>query len=139
MKDYASIYLKFCLGIVFIIIAHQAILSVFQPNGFQDVFYYSIQQSYLLFIFTSFIFLKVNSILFKKKQEQLGFLFLIFSTLKSILIFGLLSSTFTGLENYINFERGQYLFLFVAFLALDVYQTSCFLRKSTSKQKNIDK
>lgn len=139
MKDYASIYLKFCLGIVFIIIAHQAILSVFQPNGFQDVVYYSIQQSYLLFIFTSFIFLKVNSILFKKKQEQLGFLFLIFSTLKSILIFGLLSSTFTGLENYINFERGQYLFLFVAFLALDVYQTSCFLRKSTSKQKNIDK
>ena len=139
MKDYVSIYLKFCLGIVFIIIAHQAILSVFQPNGFQDVVYYSIQQSYLLFIFTSFIFLKVNSILFKKKQEQLGFLFLIFSTLKSILIFGLLSSTFTGLENYINFERGQYLFLFVAFLALDVYQTSCFLRKSTSKQKNIDK
>jgi hypothetical protein len=139
LKDYASIYLKFCLGIVFIIIAHQAILSVFQPNGFQDVVYYSIQQSYLLFIFTSFIFLKVNSILFKKKQEQLGFLFLIFSTLKSILIFGLLSSTFTGLENYINFERGQYLFLFVAFLALDVYQTSCFLRKSTSKQKNIDK
>lgn len=139
MKDNASIYLKFCLGIVFIIIAHQAILSVFQPNGFQDVVYYSIQQSYLLFIFTSFIFLIVNSILFKKKQEQLGFLFLIFSTLKSILIFGLLSSTFTVLENHINFERGQYLFLFVAFLALDVYQTSCFLRKSTSKQKNIDK
>lgn len=139
MKDNASIYLKFCLGLVFIITAHQAILSVFQPNGFQDVVYYSIQHSYLLFIFTSFIFLIVNSILFKKKQEQLGFLFLIFSTLKSILIFGLLSSTFTGLENYINFERGQYLFLFVAFLALDVYQTSCFLRKSTSKQKNIDK
>lgn len=139
MKDNASIYLKFCLGIVFIIIAHQAILSVFQPNGFQDVVYYSIQQSYLLFIFTSFIFLIVNSILFKKKQEQLGFLFLIFSTLKSILIFGLLSSTFTVLENHINFERGQYLFLFVAFLTLDVYQTSCFLRKSTSKQKNIDK
>lgn len=115
---------------------HQAILTVFQPKGFQDVVFYSVSQSYTLFITTSFVVLISNAVLIQKKQEQIGYIFLVISTVKAAVVLGFLMPTFTTIDKYIDFERGQYLFLFVAFLALDVYQTAVFLRNNSPKRKN---
>lgn len=99
-------------------------------------FVYNYHSVNLLFIITSFITISVLYLLSKKNNEYLGFIYLGFSTLKTILCYALLHEVLGAEGDLHQFEKFNIILLFFFFMGIEVYQTSKVLNKISYKSKD---
>lgn len=101
-----------------------------------DVFVYNLHSVNLLFMITSFLIITVLYLLSKKQNQYIGFVYLLFLTIKTIICYlvfdEVLGSTF---ENH-RLEKFNILILFFFFMVIELAQTSKILNNIAYNSKS---
>jgi len=115
---------------------HFCLLKYFPLSINTQFLVYNLHSVNLLFMITSFLIITVLYLLAKKQNQYIGFLYLFFLTIKTIICYvvfnDVLGSTFT--EH--RFEKFNILMLFFFFMIIELTQTSKILNTITYNSKS---
>jgi len=125
-----SILFQFFVAILFLYLITIFFQSIFVVNDKWQNTYYSLNQIFCFFVFSSLIIVLINLYVVKKEQTQLGFVFLVLITLKCIVsyLFILPVLNLKKLDN--SFEKINFFILFLVFLAIETVLTIQLIKKS---------
>jgi hypothetical protein len=101
-----------------------------------EVFIYNMHSVNLLFMISSFLIITVLYLLAKKQNQYIGFVYLFFLTIKTIICYIALDDVLgTTIENH-RLEKFSILILFFFFMIIELTQTSKILNNITYNSKS---
>lgn len=134
-KKYASLYYLFLIALP-IALFNFLILEFLLPAAVYASFYYSVFTLYLLFALASAIILLVLIKIKDKNQEQIGYVFLVVTSVKLVLCYLLLLPVLNKVATDSNSEKINFFMIFILFLAIEVFFTSKLLNNTKQTDWN---
>ncbi len=132
MKDFKSYF--FVLLITVILAGFDFfLLKSLTPNGNTDALYYTVPTLFTFFGLGSLLVLFVQNRVCKKSPEQLGYVFLLVSSLKMVVAYIMLHPVLQQVNSVANLEKINFFGVFVVFLAIDVVLTARLLKNVGKK------
>lgn len=128
MKFDKGIFFQFVFFTVLIVVANFLLQSIFQLEIQFEKTRYSLVNMLVFFIFTSFILLLVHNYISFKRQDLLGYIFMVTLTVKVIACYIFIAPVL-NIKTVNNFEKTYFFSLFLVFLFVDVYLTARLLNK----------
>ncbi|MEW5676578.1 hypothetical protein ABGT15_09720 [Flavobacterium enshiense] len=127
MKDFKHYFLilfaSFLLaGINFILLK-----SLF-PALNQGDFHFSLPNLYVIFCVASLVILFIQNKVKKKNPEQIGYVFLILTSLKMAVSYAMVYPLLKEKDFNAVLEKNNFFIVFIIFLAMDVVMTSTLLK-----------
>lgn len=123
-----SPYLLIFLVSVLLAILNFIIIKVLISESEYQAFYYSIPALYCLFFSVSVLLLMVQKTVQRKNPEQIGYVFLLLSSVKMLLCYGMLYPVLEQTNQVVRMEKINFFIVFIVFLAIDVFVTSGLLK-----------
>jgi hypothetical protein len=99
-------------------------------------FVYNLHSVNLLFMISSFLIITVLYLLAKKQNQYIGFVYLFFLTIKTIICYIALDDVLGTTIEYHKLEKFSILILFFFFMAVELAQTSKILNNITYNLKS---
>lgn len=128
-KKYASLYYVFLIALPMALF-NFLILKFFLPITVYASFHYSVCTLYLLFALASAIILLILIKIKEKNQEQIGYVFLVATSIKLVLCYLLLLPVLNKGATDSNSEKINFFMIFILFLAIEVFFTSKLLNNT---------
>lgn len=128
-KKYASLYYLFLIALP-IALFNFLILKFLLPAAVYTSFYYSVFALYFLFTLASAIILLVLIKIKEKNQEQIGYVFLVATSIKLVFCYLLLLPVLNKTATDSNSEKINFFMIFILFLAIEVFFTSKLLNNT---------
>lgn len=128
-KKYESLYYLFLIALP-IALLNFLVLKFFLPETVYTSYYYSVFTLYFLFTLASAIVLLVLIKIKEKNQEQIGYVFLVVTSIKLVLCYLLLLPVLNKVATDSNSEKINFFMIFILFLAIEVFFTSKLLNNT---------
>lgn len=128
-KKYASLYYLFLIALPTALL-NFLILKFLFPAAIYASFHYSVFTLYLLFALASAVILLVLIKIKEKNQEQIGYVFLVVTSVKLVLCYLLLLPVLNKAVIESNSEKINFFMIFILFLAIEVFFTSKLLNNT---------
>ncbi len=132
MKDFKS----YCLVLLITVILAGIdflLLKRLLPNFNTNTLYHSIPTLFAFFGLSSLLVLFVQNKVYKKNPEQIGYVFLLLSSLKTVVAYVLVHPVLQDTNSVAKLEKINFFSVFVVFLSIDVVLTSRLLKNVGKK------
>lgn len=122
MKKFLPIFII----LIFTVISyfcHKLLFAAFPEKFPSDNFYLSLEKTYLFYATSSIVVISILLLIKDKLFDNLGMVFLIVSSIKMILCYGLLRMLVNPSPQNISIEKTNFFVMFLLFLAMETVIT----------------